>query len=120
MTIATELIRRLRNSRGDTRAQAAVAAEFTVLARSEAEREPLRAALDVVAILRWFDLSLLAAMLDLSAAEAERQFEALKHLPFIEPFGPSNLARSKMHEATRLGWRMRLAREEKAKFRALC
>jgi hypothetical protein len=43
------LVQRLNATTGDTQAQAAVAAEFLIMARPEPEREALRSALDAAA-----------------------------------------------------------------------
>lgn len=119
MTLIEQLFDRLNATTGDTQAQAAVAAEFLVMARPESEREQLRSALDAAAILRWYDASLLGKILVISDEEAERRFEKLKNLPFIERYHAADGNPCNVHESTRLGWRRLLARERPAVFAQL-
>jgi tetratricopeptide (TPR) repeat protein len=114
-----EVLRRLEEAKGDTQSQAAVAAEFVVMARPESKRRPLRAALDAAAVLRWFDVSLLGKLLGVPDEEARTRFEALTSLPFIERYRMRDTDLRNIHEATRLGWRKKLAAEAPDRFRGL-
>ncbi|HMO66405.1 MAG TPA: hypothetical protein PKE47_14465, partial [Verrucomicrobiota bacterium] len=119
MSLAEHLIERLRAAGDDPQAQAAATAEFIVLACPEAERGAMREALDAAAVLRWFDAGLLGRLLGLDEAGAGRRFQALQELPFIERFLRGRHETRNVHEATRLGWRRRLFREDSGRFRAL-
>src|ERR1039458_10430755 len=81
-----EFLERLEQAKGDPHAQSAVAAEFALAARPEAEREPLRAALDAAALLHWFDARLLHKVLGIPEEDAAQRFRALKDLPFVEQY----------------------------------
>lgn len=78
----------------------------------------LRAAIDAVAVLHWFDLSLLAHVLEASAEGARHLFEALREHPFVEVYHGERDERYNLHELTRLGWRSKLASEDLKRFRA--
>jgi hypothetical protein len=113
------LLRHLREAQGDTRAQAALAAEFIVLNRSEKERERFRTALDAAAVLHWFDAGLLEKVSELPRDQAARQFHSLKEHSFVERYRGEKEERFNLHEATRLGWRVKLAGEDLEKFRSV-
>jgi tetratricopeptide (TPR) repeat protein len=115
----TELLRRLAETQGDTHAQSALAAEFALAAFPEEAREPLRAALDAATVLRWFDDSLLAKLLGIPKEEAQRNFENLKALPFVEIYRSRDADLRNVHESTRLGWRKQLSKTAPDRFRAL-
>ena len=119
MSFIEQLLQGLKAAEGDTRAQAAVAAGFVLQARPEPEREPLREAFDAAAVLRWFDAPLLAGLLDISQDDARCRFEALKSLPFVEPFRLRERDLRNVHESTRLGWRNQLAQADGPRFRLL-
>ena len=119
MSLVSELMLRLKEAEGDTQAQAVVAAEFALLASPAAERESLRAALHAAAVLRWFDVPLLAAVLGSSQDEARRWFEKLTQFSFVERFPARGHEGHNVHEVTRLGWRRHLAREQLSVFRAV-
>lgn len=119
MTLLEEIVQRLAETKGDVSAQTAVAAEFVLASHPNSVREPLSAALDAAAVLRWFDTELLRKVLDVSYEEAANRFEALKALPFVERFrGPGADLRN-VQTSTRLGWRKKLAKETPERFRAL-
>jgi tetratricopeptide (TPR) repeat protein len=115
----TELLRRLDETKGDTRAQAVVAAEFALAMLPEEDQAPVRAALDAAAVLRWFDSRLLARLLEIPEEESRRLSEQLKTFPFIERYRSGAEDLRNVHESTRLGWRKRLALEAPERFRAL-
>lgn len=119
MPFIEQLLEGLKAAEGDTRAQAAVAAEFVLRSRPVPERQPLREALDAAAVLRWFDAPLLANVLDISETDAAHRFEALKSLPFVEPYRRGERDLRNLHEATRLGWRRRLYETDRARFQLL-
>jgi tetratricopeptide (TPR) repeat protein len=119
MNSVEELLQRLGATKGDARAQAAVAAEFLLLTYPESEREPMRAVMDAAAVLRWFDVHSLAALLDRSEVEAQSKLEALKQLPFIERFAVSVKELSAVQTMTRLGWRKLLDQRNDIWFRTL-
>jgi len=81
-----QLLERLQATVGDTHAQAVVAAEFALMTRPEAERESLHAALDAAAVLRWFDASLLAKVLEIPEEDGWQRFEMLKAHPITHNF----------------------------------
>jgi tetratricopeptide (TPR) repeat protein len=114
-----ELLQRLAGTQGDTHAQSVLAAKFALALRPEEERASLRAAMDAASILRWFDHSLLARVLDISEEASRRQFEILKQLPFVERYRRREEDLRNLHESTRLGWRKELARETTERFRHL-
>jgi hypothetical protein len=121
--IVSDFLERAKKAKGDPQIQAALAAEFALAALPEPEQAALRAALDVAALLHWFDAYLLEQMLEISAEEALERFEALKSLPFVERYrrseGELQSELYNVHEATRLGWRRQLARENPEGFRGL-
>ena len=119
MSSIEELLRRLDAAKSDTLLQAAIAAESVLLARPESERQPLHAALDAGAVLRWFDVSLLGKLLEVPDEEARTRFEVLTSLPFVERYRMRDTDLHNIHEATRLGWRKKLADETPALFRSL-
>ncbi|MGH8566546.1 MAG: hypothetical protein ACREXU_00645 [Gammaproteobacteria bacterium] len=119
MSSIEELLRRLDAAKSDTLLQAAIAAESVLLARPETERQPLRAALDAAAVLRWFDVSLLGKLLEVPDEEARTRFEALASVPFVERYRMRDTDLRNIHEATRLGWRKKLADETPAHFHSL-
>jgi hypothetical protein len=121
--IISDFLERTKSAKGDPQIQAALAAEFAVAARAEPEQSALREALDVVALLHWFDAGLLEQMLELSAEDALERLEALKSLPFVERYRRSESELQNelfnVHEATRLGWRRQMAHENPNRFRRL-
>jgi tetratricopeptide (TPR) repeat protein len=119
MAFIEQLMQRLKAAGDDTRAQAAVAAEFLLMAQPEPEREPLLSAADAAAVLRWFDVPLLAHLLEIGYAEARERFDTLAGFPFVERF-PSRAGDAwNVDNATRLGWRRRLAAKHPRSWRAL-
>ncbi|MCI0600705.1 MAG: hypothetical protein L0Y60_14520 [Beijerinckiaceae bacterium] len=121
--IVSDFLERAKSAKGDPQLQAALAAEFAVSAWPEPEQPPLRAALDAAAVLHWFDARLLEKMLETSPDEAQGPLEALKSLPFVERYRRSESELQSelfnVHEATRLGWRRQIARENRNGFRGL-
>ncbi len=117
--LAPDFLERLTRTKGDPHAQAALAAEFALTTRPPAEHPPLRAALDAAAVLHWFDANLLARMLERPEADVARLVEALKSFTFVERYRRGAGHLHNVHEATRLGWRKRLAAEQPARFREL-
>jgi tetratricopeptide (TPR) repeat protein len=115
----SELLRRLAETQTDTQAQSALAAEFVLASRPEPERQSLRATLDVAAVLRWFNATLLAKMLEISNKEAQERFEVFKALPFVESYRSGEQDLRDVHESTRLAWRTQLAEGTPGLFRAL-
>ena len=117
--LVIEFLERLEQTKGDPHAQSAVAAEFALAARPEAEREPLRAALDAAALLHWFDARLLHKVLGIPEEEAANRFKALKDMPFVEQYRRGEHDLRNVHESTRLGWRKQLAHADGPRFRLL-
>ena len=113
------LLTRLQATQGDTHAQLALTAEFTLLSQPEAERNRLREALDAAAVLRWFDAELLAKVLEIPYAIARHRVEVLTTWPFVENYRSGSDKLYNLHESTRLGWRKKLAHEQLQRFRAL-
>jgi tetratricopeptide (TPR) repeat protein len=114
-----DLLQRLKETQGDTRAQAALTTEFLVLGEPEPEQGRLRAALDAAAVLRWFDPDLLARLLEIPYRDARRRFGNLKQHSFVERYRGERDERYNLHESTRLGWRAKLAGESPRRFQAL-
>lgn len=115
--IIGDFLDRAKGAKGDPEIQAALAADFAV-ATIEPEQPALRASLDAAATLHWFDANLLKRMLELSAGDAGERLDVLKSLPFVERYRekPELL---NVHEATRLGWRRRLAHTKPDLFHSL-
>jgi hypothetical protein len=109
----------LGEAQGDTRAQAAIAAEFLVMTRPKHEHEMIRAAVDAAAVLHWFSAEHLAKVLDVSAADAQLRFSILRSFPFVEPYRRGQSEFYNVHESTRLGWRKKIALVASEWFRAL-
>jgi hypothetical protein len=121
--IISDFLERAEKAKDDPHIQAALAAELALEPRPEPERAALRAAIDGAALLHWFDTDLLEKMLNISTAESLERLEALKSLPFVECYrrgesGPQSELHN-VHEATRLGWRRQMARENPDGFRGL-
>jgi CRP/FNR family cyclic AMP-dependent transcriptional regulator len=114
-----QFLQSLEETRGDTRAQAALTAEFLLMTRSEAEREPLRDALDAATVLRWFDDDLLRQVLEIPTEEARRRSEVLNSFSFVERYQRGEEEVCYIHEATRLGWRHKLSSRNPDRFRTL-
>ena len=120
MALINDLIGDLLKTQGDTQAQAVLTAEFALAIQPLEEREPLRYALDAATVLHWFDVPLLAHMLELDEMEARQPFDRLVHFPFVEKFPASNDEMRNVHETTRLAWRKRLALERPNAWHTLC
>jgi len=111
-----EFLQGLETTQGDPHAQAALTAEYLLMARPEAERDPLYEALDAAAVLRWFDAELLRKVLQIPDEDSRRRYATLTSFSFVEPFrGKSGLCN--IQRSTRLGWRKKIAGEER--FRTL-
>ncbi|AUB83351.1 tetratricopeptide repeat protein [Candidatus Thiodictyon syntrophicum] len=119
MDIEDTLIERLTATQGDVQAQAAIMAEFRLSVYPEPERRALREALDAAAVLHWFDAGLLAQVLAIPAIEARGRFERPQGLSFVEHYGRPDRGLFNVHEATRLGWRRRLAAQDPGRLREL-
>ena len=111
MALIDDLIGDLLETQGDTQAQAILTAEFALTIQPQEERERMRSDLDAAAVLHWFDVQLLAHLLDLDETEARRRFDRLGKLPFVEKFPDRHVVMRNVHETTRLAWRKRLAME---------
>jgi tetratricopeptide (TPR) repeat protein len=114
-----DLLQRLEKAKGDIRAQSALTTEFLIMARPEAERERLRGGLDAAAVLHWFDAELLEKVLEIPQDEARRQLDTLKGYSFVEHYRGEADLHYNLHESTRLGWRIRFAKERTERFRAV-
>jgi tetratricopeptide (TPR) repeat protein len=114
------LLDRLKETKGDSRAQAVVTAEFLVISRPEADRDRIREAVDAAAVLRWFDPDLLGEMLQIPREDAQARFDRLKIFSFIGHYRRGKNEVHNLHESTRLGWRAKIARENTERFRVLC
>ncbi len=117
--IIRDFLERVKSAKDDPQIQAALTAEFAIAARSGEEQPALREALDVAALLHWFNARLLKQMLELSAEEALKRFEALKSLSFVERYRQGESDLFDVHEATRLGWRRQMAGQNADGFRRL-
>jgi len=114
-----QLLQSLEQTQGDIRAQATLTAEFLLMARPEAERGPLRDALDAAAVLRWFDDDLLKEVLEISSDEVRDRSDALNTFSFVERYRRGEEEVRYIHEATRLGWRHKIANQNPDRFRSL-
>ena len=119
MALINDLIGDLLKIPGDTQAQAVLTAEFALAIQPIEEREPLRYALDAATVLHWFDVPLLAHMLESDETEAQQRFERLVQLPFVEKFPAHKSDIRNIHESTRLAWRKRLAMQHPSAWRTL-
>src|SRR5262249_27698394 len=99
-------LEKLRETEGDIRAQAAAIAEFLLWTGGSSKQ---RAAVDVGAVLRWFNPTLLKEVLRVNDEEARAKFEWLKTLSFVERYRRGTEENYNLHEATRLGWRRKMA-----------
>jgi tetratricopeptide (TPR) repeat protein len=95
--------------------------EALTLATLELVLEPaspkMRAAFEVAAIPHWFNADILAHMMQVGREEVNSVLEELCRLPMVESFSARN--GWNVHEATRLAFRARLARQEPDSFREL-
>jgi CRP-like cAMP-binding protein len=89
------------------------------MSRPEADRQPLRDALDAAALLRWFDDDLLGEVLQIPSEEARHRSEALNNFSFLECYRKGEEEVRYIYEATRLGWRKKVAGEDPARFQEL-
>ena len=112
MTTFDDVLRKLQDAKGDVRAQAVITADFALSVQSPHEREKLKDALDAAAVLHWFDLPIMTHMLQVDESESRRRLELLCRFPFVESFPLRGKNASNIHDATRFGWRARLAREQ--------
>ena len=112
MTTFDDVLRKLQDAKGDVRAQAVITADFALSVQSPQEREKLKDALDAAAVLHWFDLPIMTHMLQVDESESRRRLELLCRFPFVESFPLRGKNASNIHDATRFGWRARLAREQ--------
>lgn len=115
-----QFLQQVQAAQGDAPMQAALAAEFALSVRPPAEAAALRAALDAAALLHWFESDRLACLLEITPEQAAQRYAALQALPFVEAYRRQDSAPAyNVHEATRLGWRRRLAQQRPEAFRAL-
>ena len=119
MASLQDFLKNLEGVKGDIHAQSALAAEFALSVRPKQDQEPLRIALDAAAVLHWFDARLLAKVLELAYKDARLRFDDLKEFAFVEHYRSELDLRCNLHESTRLGWRIKLARERPERFRDL-
>jgi CRP-like cAMP-binding protein len=114
-----QLLQSLEQTHGDIRAQAALTAEFLLMSRPEPERGPLRDSLDAATVLRWFDDDLLGEVLQIPGEEARSRSETLNTFSFVERYQRGEEEVRYIHEATRLGWRQKIARHDPDRLRNL-
>jgi Flp pilus assembly protein TadD len=119
MAALDDILRKLEAAKGDVQAQAVITADFALSVQPAREREQLTSALDAAAVLRWFDVPILAHMLEVDETETRQRFESLCLLPFVETFPVRGSDTRNIHDATRFGWRKRLAREQPIRWREL-
>ena len=119
MTTFDDILRKLQDAKGDVRAQAVITADFALSVQSPQDRDKLTYTLDAAAVLHWFDLPIMTHMLQVDESEARRLLELLCHFPFVESFPLRGKNASNIHDATRFGWRARLAREQPNLWRQL-
>src|SRR5579872_5439812 len=120
MTLPYELVQRLEASKGDTRAQSVVAAEFVLMTLPEVHRKRLRALMDAASVLRRFDASTLGKVLEIQKEEALNRLDDLRtNMPFVERDSGREGELFNIHESTRLGWRKQLADGTPERFRIL-
>src|SRR5688572_24375737 len=84
MAFSDEVVRQFRAARGDVVAQATVAAEFVLASRVEVDGDRLRCAFEAAVILHWFNVDLLAKMLNVPADDALARVGMLAAMPFVE------------------------------------
>jgi tetratricopeptide (TPR) repeat protein len=106
--VITDFLERLANVNENPHALSVLSAEFAMATRPKS----LQVALDVAAVLRWFDERFLAQILDIPDETAAQRFKALCALPFIERYRRSADHLRSVSESTRLGWREKLGREQ--------
>ena len=109
-TDIAEIQRRLEAAQGDTQELALITLDFVL-----ADQDPgVRDAIEAAAVPHWFDARILGALLGVDAAEGEALAGQLAQLTAVEPFQAHS--GWNVHEATRLGLRRRLAREQPDRF----
>jgi CRP-like cAMP-binding protein len=89
------------------------------VSRPEAERQTVREALDAATVLRWFDDDSLGEVLQIPSEEARHRSEALDTFSFLERYRKGEEEVRYIYEATRLGWRNKIAGDDPARFREL-
>ena len=119
MTAFDDILRKLQDATGDVQAQAVITADFALSVQSPPDREKLTYALNAAVVLHWFDLPIMTQMLQVDESEARRRLELLCHFPFVESFPLQGKNASNIHDATRFGWRARLARDQPNLWRQL-
>jgi len=109
----------LEHTQGDTRSQATLTAEFLLASLPEGELQRVRDALDAAALLRWFDDDLLGEVLQIPSEEVRHRSEALNNFSFLERYRKGEEEVCYIYEATRLGWRKKIAGDDPDRFREL-
>jgi tetratricopeptide (TPR) repeat protein len=107
-----EVILRLQQAREDPNALALATVDVVLTG----DDRDLHAILEAAAVPHWFSADILARVLDVSEAAAEKYVERLGRLSMVESFAGRGW---NVHEATRIALRARLAGEQQEQFRVL-
>jgi hypothetical protein len=114
-----EQLRILQSAKGDPARLALASVDLLLAARPERERENVREALEAAAVVHWCDETILAALLNITVAEAVTRLVRLRELTFVEPFPARGPGVVNVHEAIRLALRARLHVEDPNRMHAV-
>jgi len=106
--IIAQRIEQLRQAQGDPQAMALIALDFLLGVQNEPLRERLRAAIEAAAVVHWFNLPILAYLLNEHQDNTVDLFKILQTFPMVEPFITRETKDWNIHETTRFALRKRL------------
>lgn len=114
-----EQLRIRQSAKGDPARLALASVDLLMAARPERERENVRTALEAAAVVHWCNEAILAALLNITVAEAVTRLVRLRELTVVEPFPARGPGVVNVHEAIRLALRARLHAEDPNRLRTL-
>jgi hypothetical protein len=109
----------LKAAQGDEGNLALAAVDLAYPALSDGERQAVKDALEAASIPHWFNVSILAAMLDISHDDASSRMARLRTLRIVERFAARGETALSVHESARLALRTRFAKTAAQRFRFL-
>jgi tetratricopeptide (TPR) repeat protein len=106
-------------AQGDPAKLALATVEIAYPSMPEIDRLALKTALEAAAIPHWCDESVMSALLAIPEQESSTLLASLRCLSVVEPFPARGGSAVNVHEATRMAFRERLARDDRNRFRQL-
>ena len=114
-----ERLHRLTLAQRDPEAMALIALDYLLDVQPAARRAELRAAIEAAAVPHWFDVRLLAHLLDVPKPAARDLCDDLRAFPMIEAFPGRNGGTFNVHETTRNALRKQLRNTDSARLKLL-